>query len=87
MSFAIRFLPVDPRDPSPALYLNASHKAPIARLTSLCCDFWLGTAGHAERICMLWAPLLDLCRRYRLRADIVPLAVALADCGDVEPRP
>ena len=89
MSYAIRFLPVDKRDPSPALYLARDPRRPNrhgARLTSVAVD--VSAETRRAGAFLLGAPYIEWrCERDRLRADVVPLADALTDCNDVELRP
>lgn len=85
--YAIRFLPVDERDPSPALYLAAAdadeHGAGI--LTSVAADVW--SCDRGADVASVGEPVMLRLVRDRLRADVVTLRDALADCGNVEPRP
>lgn len=95
MSYAIRFRPVDPRRADePAMYLSTdpprddvTAQAGLARVTSIAGDVEpFDVCGVACAVMRTWE-VEDRCRRDRLRADVVPLADALADCADVEPRP
>lgn len=89
MSYAIRFRSRDPRDPSPALYLSTDHlwEQVTGRLTSVASDVVMWPNVACAESVLEWRSTKRRCRRDRLHADVVPLAEALADCGDVEPRP
>jgi len=94
--YAIRFLPVDPRDASPALYLSG--RTPrfdgdrfdgAARLTS--CRYDVDPFPSERRALLEFdvSPSVRDCLRAHplLRADVVPLAAAIADLANVEERP
>ena len=79
LGYAVRFTPVDPADPSPALYLAAgdSDDFGAGRLTSCADDVWNCT--YAEDTWAVGDAVMRRLARERLRADVVPLADALAD--------
>jgi len=94
MSYAIRFRTRNPSDPSPAMYMSTdlawfdpARRLYMARATSVLSDVWEGDAHSAGAIRDTWGGLHNRCERDRLIADVVPLADALRDLGDVEPRP
>lgn len=88
MSYAIRFLPADPaRRDEPALYRSRDdYSAPgPCRVTSCAEDVEpVESPGYALRA---WPSIEIRCAVDNLVADVVPLADALADCRDIEPRP
>lgn len=79
MSYAIRFLPVDPSDPSPALYLSRQRGV---RFTALASDL-LALGGPRGPVAVAFSKRVKRrCARDRLQADVVPLAEALRDLAD-----
>lgn len=78
--YAIRFLPRDPRDVSPALYLSTDDAGGGgARLTSVSGDVeeWYG--ARAATLALDRLNVRARCEREYLVADVVTLDVALRD--------
>lgn len=84
--FAVRFLPRDKRDPSPALYLSTDARrrdkdgVTRSRVTSRLRDVdSFDERRSAAYAVQAWPSIDYRCRRDGLVADVVPLADALAD--------
>lgn len=95
MHFTIRFLPICPTDPSPALYLSGGvgrvdgprgRSAPMVSLTALQRDVATFPRGEAD-VRLASQVVARRCVRDKVQVEAVPISEARADLGEVELRP
>ena len=85
MGYVIRFLPRDPQDPSPPLYLSFDRPADGGRrLTSVPQDVEIFSGTHSAHVAALSPSVVRAAMRDRLLISAVPMIDALRDLWDAQ---